>query len=214
MSTGTSRTFLLKPSAWLTSSTARTSATMWPTEYALISGSCSTWLVAKAVAAGSVPPEMKEVWENLRSSGVRTEIIDRRETGNAERELPDLHLQREMLLDALLNKPGTVVLLTGDSAGWAYNKGFLPVLKGMKQRGWHIEVLSWSHSCNTWLRQWVVQNGHFTSLDTFYPSITFLKPSENRQEWGGAWMPALRMWSGGRAWMVFVHEGAAVPCSA
>ena len=151
-------------------------------------------IVAKAVAAGSVPPEMKEVWENLRSSGVRTEIIDWRETGNAERELPDLHLQREMLMDGMLNKPGTAVLLTGDGAGWAYNKGFLPVLKAMKQRGWQIELLSWSHSCNTRLRQWVVQNGHFTNLDTFYPSITFLKPSDNRQEWGGRPSSSVELW--------------------
>ena len=151
-------------------------------------------LVAKAVTAGSVPPEMKEVWENLRSSGVRTEIIDWKETGNAERELPDLHLQREMLMDGMLNKPGTAVLLTGDGAGWAYNKGFLPVLKAMKQRGWQIELLSWSHSCNTRLRQWVVQNGHFTNLDTFYPSITFLKPSDNRQEWGGRPSSSVELW--------------------
>ena len=37
--------------------------------------------VIKAVAAGSVPPEMKEVWKQLQMEGVRTEIIDRSRRG-------------------------------------------------------------------------------------------------------------------------------------
>ena len=79
--------------------------------------------LVKAVAAGSVLPEMKNVWKSLRAEGVRTEIIDRSEMGGSEKEIPDLHLQREMLLDGMNNKlPGTIVLLTGDGAGWAYGK--------------------------------------------------------------------------------------------
>ena len=33
--------------------------------------------VCKAVAAGSVPPEMKAVWKKLEAEGVQTEILDR-----------------------------------------------------------------------------------------------------------------------------------------
>ena len=90
--------------------------------------------VAKAVAAGSVPPEMEEIWKNLRSEGVRKKIIDGRKA------VPDLHLQQEMLLDGMNNEPGTVVLLTGDGAGWGYNKGFLPALQGMRKGGWTTQL--------------------------------------------------------------------------
>ena len=88
---------------------------------------CEKRKVAKAVAAGSVPPEMKKVWKQM-EQGIRTEVIDRSEMGGSEKDLPDLKLQREMLLDGMTNHktPGTVVLLTGDGAGWAYGKGARP----------------------------------------------------------------------------------------
>ena len=158
---------------------------------------CENRKVAKAVAAGSVPPEMKMVWKKMEEEeGIRTEIIDRNEMGGSEKDLPDLKLQWEMLLDGMNHQktPGTVVLLTGDGAGWAYGKGFLTSLQGMKKGGWNIELISWSQSCNRWLKEWVIQNGHFTSLDTFYRSVTFLVPSENRPEWRGRPSSPLQLW--------------------
>ena len=69
--------------------------------------------------------------------GVRTEIIDRSGLEGSEKELPDLKLQWQMLLDGINNHstPGTVILLTGDGAGSAYGKGFLTTLQGMKAGG-------------------------------------------------------------------------------
>jgi hypothetical protein len=173
-----------RPSTWLIE---RSLGTMPPTESGSISTimmelACEKRKVAKAVAVGSVPQEMKKVWKQMEEQGIRTEVIDRSEMGGSEKDLPDLKLQREMLLDGMTNHktPWTVVLLTGDGAGWAYGKWFLPTLKGMKEGGWNIELISWSQSCNRWLREWVIQNGHFTSLDDFYRSVTFLVPSENR----------------------------------
>ena len=152
-------------------------------------------MLVKAVAAGSVPPEMKSVWKSLQAEGVRTEIIDRSEMGGSEKDIPDLHLQREMLLDGMINKPGTIVLLTGDGAGWAYGKVFLPTLQGLKSGGWNVELLSWTNSCNKWLREWVIEKGHFTSLDHFYNSVTFLEPSENKpQQWRGRPSTKLELW--------------------
>ena len=72
-------------------------------------------------------PEMKDVWKQLHSEGVSTKIIDRNQKGGAEHNLPNVRLQWEMLHDAMNMKPGTVVLLTGDGAGWGYGKGFLRV---------------------------------------------------------------------------------------
>ena len=133
------------------------------------------------------------VWKKMEEEGIQTEIIDRNEMGGS---LPDLKLQLEMLLDGMNHQktPGTVVLLTGDGAGWAYGKGFLTSLQGMKKGGWNIDVISWSQSCKRWLKEWVVRNGHFTSLDTFYRSVTFLVPSENRPEWRGRPSSPLQLW--------------------
>ena len=58
----------------------------------------------------SEPPRTlsnENVWKSLRAEGVQTEIIDRSEMGGSEKEIPDLHLQREMLLDGMNNKPDT-----------------------------------------------------------------------------------------------------------
>ena len=55
----------------------------------------------KAVAAGSVPPEMTDVWKQLEREGNQTEIIDRSKTGGAEHGLPDVKPQWEMLLTQL-----------------------------------------------------------------------------------------------------------------
>ena len=48
--------------------------------------------LAKAVAAGSVPPEMEEVWKSMQSDGVCTEIIDCSKMGGLDRDVPGLHL--------------------------------------------------------------------------------------------------------------------------
>ena len=138
--------------------------------------------IAKAVAAGSVPPEMKTVWEKLELAGVHTEIFARSLMGGSERNVPDLYLQREMLRDGFRSTdPGTVILLTGDGAGYYLGKGFLDTLESFTMAGWTVELLSWERSCNGRLRQWVAQHGLFTCLDDFYESITYVKePSEGK----------------------------------
>ena len=97
--------------------------------------------------------------------------------GGSERNVPDLYLQREMFRDALQMQktPGTVVLLTGDGAGYYQGQGFLDVVKILEGAGWKIELLSWDRSCNVRLREWVCRHGFYTSLDRFYDSITFVE---------------------------------------
>ncbi len=84
-----------------------------------------------------------------------------------------------MLQDAMdyNGAPGVVVLLTGDGAGYLKNDGFHITLELMRQRGWRVEVLSWTHSCNRRMKEWAELNGVFVALDDFYDSITFLEPS-------------------------------------
>ena len=133
----------------------------------------------KAVAAGSVPPELRQLWNRLESRGVDVQLFDRGSIERGEQEMPDRILQLRMLEDALDHNgnPGTVVMLTGDGAGYMEGAGFHRTLERMHRRGWKIEILSWAHSCNQRMRRWAEENGAFIALDDFYDSVTFMEPS-------------------------------------
>lgn len=135
--------------------------------------------VEKALAAGSVPPEMRQLWNRMESNGVEVMLFDRGAATGGEQEVPDRVLQLRMLEDALdyNGNPGVVVLLTGDGAGYAEGTGFHSTLERMHKRGWRIEILSWQHACNQRMRRWAEANALFVALDDFYDSITFLTPS-------------------------------------
>ena len=140
--------------------------------------------MARAVAAGSVPPEMRQLWNRLEESGVEVWLYDRGDPTRGEQEMPDRVLQLRMLEDALDNNgdPGIVVLLTGDGAGYLEGAGFHATLERMHKRGWRIEILSWAHSTNQRMRQWAETNGVFVALDDFYDAITFRLPSSPGHE--------------------------------
>ena len=79
----------------------------------------------RAMAAGYVPPEMRHLWNRLEGMGVEVKLFDRGEAQRGEQDIPDRVLQLRMLEDALDNNgnPGTVVLLTGDGAGYYEGAG-------------------------------------------------------------------------------------------
>ncbi len=138
----------------------------------------------KAVAAGSVPPEMQSLWNRMENSGVDVRLFDRGSRERGEQEVPDRWLQSRMLEDALDHNgdPGIVVLLTGDGAGYMEGQGFHSTLERMHKRGWRVEVLSWSHSCRRGMRLWAQEHGLFISLDDCYNAITFCEPSNPGHE--------------------------------
>lgn len=138
----------------------------------------------KAVAAGSVPPEMRLLWNRMENSGVEVRLFDRGARDRGEQEVPDRWLQLRMLEDALDHNgdPGIVVLMTGDGAGYVEGQGFHSTLERMHKRGWRIEVLSWRHSCNRGMRDWATANGVFVPLDDYYGAITFREPSRPGHE--------------------------------
>ena len=138
----------------------------------------------RAVAAGSVPPEMRQLWNRLENSGAAVRLFDRGDPSRREQDMPDRVLQLRMLEDALdyNGDPGIVVLLTGDGAGYSEGAGFHATLERMHRRGWRIEILSWAHSCNQRMRRWAEENGAFVALDDFYDSITFREPSHPGHE--------------------------------
>ncbi len=133
----------------------------------------------KALAAGSVPPEMRQLWNRMESKGVEVQLFDRGAPERGEQEMPDRVLQLRMLEDALdyNGDPGIVVLLTGDGTGYLEGAGFHSTLERMHKRGWRVEILSWAHSCNQRMRKWAEENGVFVALDDFYEAITFMEPS-------------------------------------
>ena len=133
----------------------------------------------KALAAGSVPPEMRQLWNRMERKGMEVRLFDRGIPGRGEQEIPDRLLQLRMLEDALdyNGTPGIVVLLTGDGAGYYEGAGFHSTLERMHKRGWQVEILSWAHSCHQGMRRWAEENGVFVALDDFYDAITFMEPS-------------------------------------
>ena len=80
----------------------------------------------KALATGSVPPEMRQLWNRMESKGIEVQLFDHGNAGRGEQEMPDRVLQLRMLEDALdyNGDPGIVVLLTGDGAGYLEGAGF------------------------------------------------------------------------------------------
>ena len=133
----------------------------------------------KALAAGSVPPEMRQLWNRMENRGVEVHLFDPGTPERGEQEMPDRLLQLRMLEDALdyNGDPGIVVMLTGDGAGYLEGAGFHSTLERMHKRGWRVEILSWAHSCNQRMREWAEENGAFVALDDFYEAITFMEPS-------------------------------------
>ena len=134
--------------------------------------------IERAIAVGSVPPELRHVWNRMENEGVTVELLERGAIEGREQGV-DQTLQTAMLRDALdyNGDPGIAVLLTGDGSGFVDGVGFHADLERMHRRGWRIEVLSWRHSCNRRMREWAEQSGTFVALDDFYENITFLGPA-------------------------------------
>ena len=132
--------------------------------------------IEHAVAVGSIPPELRHVWNRLENLGVTVQLLERGAMGGREQGV-DQALQVAMLRDMAdyNGDPGIVAMLTGDGAGFADGVGFHADLERMRRRGWRIEVISWRYSCNRRMREWAEENGKFIALDDFYDSVTFLE---------------------------------------
>ena len=96
--------------------------------------------IEQALAVGSIPPEMRQLWNRMESSGVEVKLFDRGSPERGEQEMPDRLLQLRMLEDALdyNGDPAVVVLLTGDGAGYLEGAGFHSTLERMHRRGWRV----------------------------------------------------------------------------
>lgn len=126
--------------------------------------------VARAVCAGT---RLDRVAQHLPAA---VELVRLEPGGESGREQGvDAVLQNAMLRDLIDRPPSVAVLLTGDGAGWSNGVGFFSDLERMHRAGWGVEVLSWSHSCNPYMRTWVEEHGAFIALDDHYDAISFIE---------------------------------------
>lgn len=132
-----------------------------------------------AVAVGSVPPQLRHVWNKLSQTGVSVELFERGSESDREQAV-DQALQVHMLRKAFdyNGHAGTAVLLTGDGKGFLDGVGFHADLERMHKKGWNIEVLAWEKTCNKKLKQWAEEIGVFVPLEDFYESITYTDDTE------------------------------------
>ncbi|HEY3545593.1 MAG TPA: hypothetical protein VGK17_05835 [Propionicimonas sp.] len=87
----------------------------------------------------------------------------------------DEKLQLDLAYRVLSPGPaGTVVLATGDGAGFGRGRGFIPSLVIARRAGHGIEVASFPQALNPRLRSVAVKSGVLVDLDRHYRSITFL----------------------------------------
>ncbi len=138
--------------------------------------------IKRAVAVGSVPPELQLLWNRMENQDVEVHLSERgAQSGKEVNE--DQALHSNMLRDVVdyNGDPGIAVLLTGDGAGFSGGRGFHADLVRMHNKGWRIEVLSWQESCNRRMKEWAIENGTFIPLDDFYNSITFLESPQPGQ---------------------------------
>ena len=135
--------------------------------------------IEKAAAAGSVPPQMQRLWNQMENQGMEVTVYDRGSSDRGEQEVPDNQLQLRMLRDAVQynGNPGIAVLLSGDGRGLYSGEGFYHTLELMHGKGWRVELLAWNDSCHKKMREWVQNKGVFIPLDDYYDSVTFLEPS-------------------------------------
>ena len=146
--------------------------------------------IQRALAVGSVPPELRQVWYRLEAEGVAVQLFERGQLGGREQGV-DQALQTAMLRDAFDNNgdPGIAVLLSGDGAGFADGCGFHADLERMHRRGWRIEILAWRHNCNRRMREWAEAKGRFIALDDFYECVTYLEEPQPGQPVAAARAP-------------------------
>lgn len=131
--------------------------------------------VEKAVAVGSVPPDLQALWARLGKVGL---IVDLQERGaqSGKEVAVDAALENEMLKSLTDRaKPAVAVLLSGDG-------GFRETLDRMLKKGWGVEVLSFSNGFSPKLQQIARGSGgrgKYVRLDPWYKQLVYL------QEMGG-----------------------------
>jgi hypothetical protein len=128
--------------------------------------------VEKAVAVGSIPPDLVGLWERLGKAGL---IIDLQERGaeSGKEQAVDEALELEMMKSLWDRReaPAVAVVLSGDG-------GFKGTLDRMLEGGWGVEVLSFSRGFSRKLQQIARGSGgrgKYVKLDPWYRQLVYLQ---------------------------------------
>ena len=127
--------------------------------------------VEKAVAAGSVPPDLVALWERLGAAGLIVDVQERGALSGKEVGV-DQALQLEMM-NSVVDRadPAVAVLISGDG-------DFRPYADRMLKAGWGVEVLSFSKGFSPRLQQIARGSGgrgKYVKLDGWYTQLTYLQ---------------------------------------
>jgi hypothetical protein len=127
--------------------------------------------VERAVAVGSVPPELASIWEKLGRVGMIVDLQERGAQSGREQGV-DQALQLEMM-NSLVDRerPAIAVLLTGDG-------GYRPYCDRLLKKGWGVEVLCFSKGFSPKLQQIARSSGgrgKYIKLDNWYRQLTYLQ---------------------------------------
>jgi hypothetical protein len=72
-------------------------------------------------------------------------------------------------------RPATIVIATGDGAGWREGRGFCAVAEAAHRFGFGLEIASFSGALNGHLGELARRLGVIVELDRFYESVAFLE---------------------------------------
>lgn len=131
--------------------------------------------ITHVVWSGSIPPGNDDLWRYLEDLGVKPDLIPRSSSGENETVDQLMQLRMHRHVRRYRDTPGTIILATGDGAGYFKQQGFLYDAIDFVKDGWKIEVASWDHSCHSELKKFAMDKGSFIKLDDWYEKITFIK---------------------------------------
>lgn len=137
--------------------------------------------LAYGIAVGSLPGDMRSVWEKLKEAGLAVELFERGSASNTEQGC-DQCLQVHMLRTLCDHAPAVAVLLTGDGKGFEDGVGFHADLDRMYRRGWGIEVVAWDIACSKRLKEWAQRVGVYIPLEDYYEHVTFVEQGRKAKD--------------------------------
>ena len=129
-------------------------------------------VIEKAVAVGSIPPGVVALWDRLRDANVKVGLQERgAETG--KEQAVDEAIKLKMMNSVVdREQPAVAVLLSGDG-------DFLDAVERMLNKGWGVEVLSFSKGFAPRLK--AIATGYsgrrreYIVLDDWYQQLVYLQ---------------------------------------
>lgn len=137
------------------------------------------------VWAGSTAHESDEIFDFLKERGIELHIIPRSKTGEHETVDESIQLAMYRHCRKYRDKPGTIVLCTGDGKGFVEEKGFLYDICGFIEDGWQLKLFGWDAFCHRSLRKFAKKYGKYIPLETYYKNITFIKDERRAKDLNG-----------------------------